>query len=109
MHQEVPNDGLRNFPRYLQRGRQVNPNLGYTADNTGGIVYDGGRFPEQHQGHPRRGVYVPSEEHQRRSALALAATWVEGEERDRLLEQATAPRGNMRRSAKDREIENLRM
>lgn len=74
MHPGGPVDRLREFSHFQQPRRQVNRSVGLNADNRVGAAYNGGRFPVQHQSHQRLGVYGSSEEHQRRSALALAAT-----------------------------------
>ena len=105
-----------NVGRFHQRHQQQ-PNVLAVPRNHAGhstrpewrALHEGIRFPRTNQvlREPRLPIY--SEEHQRRAALALAATWVEGDERDRLLEQAMAPRGTRRNSKKEREIENLRM
>ena len=50
-----------------------------------------------------------SEEAKRRAGLALAATYVEGDFRDRLMAEATAAGGSRRASARTREIRNIGM
>ena len=72
----VPNIGLREFPQYQQVSRQTiaTPGSERIAGNVDGARYEGVRCPEQRQDHPRQRMLALSEEHQRRSALALAAT-----------------------------------
>ena len=72
----VPNIGLREFPQYQQVSRQTiaTPGSERSAGNVDGARYEGVRFPEQRQDHPGQRMLALWEEHQRRLALALAAT-----------------------------------
>ena len=72
----VPNIGLREFPQYQQVSRQTiaTPGSERNVGNVDGARYEGVRFPEKRQDHPGQKMLALSEEHQRRSALALAAT-----------------------------------
>ena len=88
-HQRTSSTGLSRYPVQAQRRTAVS------------LVQDS----PSHNGHVSS---IYSDDLRRRADLAIAATYYQGEARERLLTDAAIGGRNQRNSAKEREVENLR-